>query len=100
MTKEAQKPKAAPVISNRWRSNQNSTDYCSRITNYLHRAFFHASSFLILLLISTSSFVILPSATGADLKLPPYSRVTLSNRMTLLLMEQHEVPMVSFNVLV
>lgn len=34
------------------------------------------------------------------LKLPPYKRIALKNGMTLLLMEQHEVPMVSFNFIV
>lgn len=37
---------------------------------------------------------------AAELKLPPYSRTVLSNGVVLLLMEQHEVPMVSFSVLV
>src|ERR1043166_10012201 len=39
---------------------------------------------------------------GADsqLKLPPYSRVILSNGVTALLMEQHEVPIVSFSILI
>jgi len=42
------------------------------------------------------------SAPGAEaqLKMPPYSRVVLANGLTLLLMEQHEVPIVSFSVLV
>src|SRR5438876_6540638 len=39
-------------------------------------------------------------AVGAELKLPSYTRTVLSNGVVLLLMEQHEVPMVSFNVLV
>jgi len=40
--------------------------------------------------------------TGAEaqLKLPPYSRISLSNGITALLMEQHEVPLVSISVLV
>jgi zinc protease len=45
-------------------------------------------------------FVIVSAVNGADLKLPAYSRVTLPNGVVLLLMEQHEVPMVSFNVLI
>lgn len=36
---------------------------------------------------------------AAELKLPPHSRVTLPNGVVLLLMEQHEVPIASFNVL-
>jgi zinc protease len=35
-----------------------------------------------------------------SLKLPPYKKVVLRNGMTLLLMEQREVPLVSFSVLV
>jgi zinc protease len=56
--------------------------------------------FVIVFVISGWSFVIIPPLGGAELKLPPYSRITLSNGVVLLLMEQHEVPMVSFNVLV
>src|SRR3989442_13247398 len=37
---------------------------------------------------------------AAELKLPPYSRTVLSDGVVLLLMEQHEVPLVSFSVLV
>src|SRR3954468_253566 len=39
-------------------------------------------------------------AGEGQLKLPPYSRVVLSNGITALLMEQHEVPIVSFSVLI
>ncbi|HMC28664.1 MAG TPA: pitrilysin family protein [Verrucomicrobiae bacterium] len=39
-------------------------------------------------------------SVAAELKLPPYSRTVLSNGVVLLLMEQHEVPMVSFSVLI
>lgn len=39
-------------------------------------------------------------AQGGGLKLPSYKKVKLSNGMTLLLMEQHEVPIVSFNFIV
>jgi predicted Zn-dependent peptidase len=34
------------------------------------------------------------------LKLPPYKKVTLKNGMTVLLMEQHEVPIINFNFIV
>jgi predicted Zn-dependent peptidase len=40
------------------------------------------------------------SAQGGTLTLPPYKKVKLKNGMTLLLMEQHEVPMISFNFVV
>ena len=39
-------------------------------------------------------------AQPGSLKLPPYKKVVLKNGMTLLLMEQREVPLVSFSVLV
>ncbi len=39
-------------------------------------------------------------AQPGSLKLPAYKKVVLKNGMTLLLMEQHEVPMVSFSVMV
>ena len=38
-------------------------------------------------------------AQPGSLKLPPYKKVILRNGMTVLLMEQREVPLVSFNVL-
>ena len=34
---------------------------------------------------------------SVELKLPPYKKVRLKNGLTLLLMEQHEVPIVSFD---
>ncbi len=37
---------------------------------------------------------------NGGLKLPPYKKVKLKNGMTLLLMEQHEVPIISFNYLI
>src|SRR5258708_4529022 len=39
-------------------------------------------------------------ARAAELKLPPHMRVTLPNGIVLLLMEQHEVPIISFSVLI
>ncbi|MFP5262535.1 MAG: M16 family metallopeptidase [Blastocatellia bacterium] len=39
-------------------------------------------------------------AQGGSLKLPPYRKVTLKNGMTVLLMEQHEVPIINFNLIV
>jgi predicted Zn-dependent peptidase len=39
------------------------------------------------------------SANG-ELKLPPYKKVKLNNGLTLLLMEQHEVPIISFSFIV
>ncbi len=41
-----------------------------------------------------------PQPQQGALKLPPYKKLKLKNGMTLLLMEQHEVPIVSFNFLV
>lgn len=37
-------------------------------------------------------------AQSGSVKLPPYKKVVLKNGLTLLLMEQHEVPLVSFSV--
>ena len=39
-------------------------------------------------------------AANGELKLPPYKKVKLNNGLTLLLMEQHEVPIISFNLIV
>src|SRR6185436_12988323 len=39
-------------------------------------------------------------AHSEDLKLPQYTKARLTNGLTLLLMEQHEVPIVSFNIIV
>jgi zinc protease len=39
-------------------------------------------------------------AENGSLKLPPYKRVRLNNGMTVLLMEQHEVPIINFNFIV
>jgi predicted Zn-dependent peptidase len=50
-----------------------------------------------LLIISTAVPV---NAGNGELKLPPYKKVKLSNGMTLLLMEQHEVPVISFSFIV
>ncbi len=38
--------------------------------------------------------------SGGELKLPPYKKVKLKSGLTLLLMEQHEVPLVSFNAVI
>lgn len=43
---------------------------------------------------------VLPANAQGQLKLPPYKKVKLKNGMTLLLMEQREVPLISFNVIV
>jgi len=40
------------------------------------------------------------AAENSSVKLPPCSKTQLKNGMTLLLMEQHEVPIVSFNIVV
>src|SRR5262245_40668653 len=39
-------------------------------------------------------------AEEGGLKLPPYKKVRLKNGMTLLLMEQREIPLISFNFLI
>src|SRR2546425_3739392 len=40
------------------------------------------------------------SAADSSLKLPPYKKLKLPNGLTLLLMEQHEVPLISFYFIV
>jgi zinc protease len=55
-----------------------------------------ASSLALIVLIATASF----AASDATVKLPPYTKVQLKNGMTLLLMEQHEVPLVSMSVII
>lgn len=50
---------------------------------------------LVVLLAASSVQVV--NAENGDLKLPPYKKVKLKNGMTLLLMEQREVPIISFN---
>ncbi len=58
-----------------------------------------------LLALSLAGLLVLSaSATGANaqgqLKLPPYKKVKLKNGMTVLLMEQREVPLISFSLVV
>lgn len=47
-----------------------------------------------------ASLAVSPAMAQGQLKLPPYKKVKLKNGMTLLLMEQHEVPLVSFSLIV
>jgi zinc protease len=54
-------------------------------------------SLISLLIISTSATT---RAQNGALKLPPYKKVKLKNNMTVLLMEQHEVPIINFNFIV
>lgn len=51
------------------------------------------------LLISFSSVQTVPAADG-ELRLPPYKKITLKNGMTVLLMEQREVPIINFEFIV
>src|SRR5437867_1857021 len=55
--------------------------------------------FLIVVLLVIAAVAPVYAADGA-LKLPPFKKVKLKNGMTLLLMEQHEVPIISFNFIV
>jgi zinc protease len=53
------------------------------------------------LIILLTIFIPAPLNAQSDgLKLPPYKKVKLKNGMTILLMEQHEVPLVSFSFIV
>src|SRR5690242_20990842 len=54
---------------------------------------------LLFVILVASSATPARAADGA-LKLPPFKKVKLPNGMTVLLMEQHEVPIVSFNFIV
>ena len=56
-------------------------------------------AFSLAILLATSSAATMHAADGT-LKLPPSRKVTLRNGMTVLLMEQHEVPLISFNLIV
>jgi zinc protease len=54
-------------------------------------------AFIAFFLLSTS---VPAKAANGELKLPPYKKVKLPNGLTLLLMEQHEVPIISFSFIV
>ena len=53
-----------------------------------------------LCLVATCAEFVASQASASELKLPPHRRVRLENGMTLLLMEQHEVPLISFSVVI
>ena len=50
--------------------------------------------------VATCAEFVVAQAPAGELKLPPYRRVRLENGMTLLLMEQHKVPLISFRVVI
>ena len=52
---------------------------------------------LSLLILLAASFAHPAKAENGDLKLPPFKKVKLNNGMTVLLMEQHEAPIISFS---
>jgi len=54
-------------------------------------------SLAVLLALSTHATT---RAENGSLKLPPYKKVMLKNGLTVLLMEQHEVPIINFNFIV
>src|SRR5688572_299030 len=51
-------------------------------------------------LVATCATFAVSQAPSGELKLPPHRRAKLENGMTLLLMEQHEVPLISFRVVI
>lgn len=60
---------------------------------------------LLVALLAISTTAAVPAASNAEtgngsLKLPPYKKVKLKNGLTLLLMEQKEVPIINFNFIV
>ena len=57
-------------------------------------------AFLGLWMAGACALLAVAQGPSVELKLPPYKRVKLENGMTLLLMEQHEVPLVSFSVVI
>ena len=63
------------------------------------------SGLLLRTLLAIVSLAALPAAAqtaapGSALKLPAYKKAKLKNGLTLLLMEQHEVPIVSFSFII
>jgi predicted Zn-dependent peptidase len=54
---------------------------------------------LMALMVAATSSSVLPAQTSG-LKLPPYHKLKLANGMTLLLMERHQLPLVSFQAVV
>jgi zinc protease len=55
---------------------------------------------VLLCLIAACTAVAAQQAPSSEFKLPSYRRTTLENGITLLLMEQHEVPLISFSVII
>ena len=62
----------------------------------MKRAFLNLAAIVIAMACAAPVF----AQGAAALKLPPYKKVKLKNGMTLLLMEQHEVPIISFSTVV
>ncbi len=54
-------------------------------------------AFLLMFMLAGWVLPVAAQNSGGELKLPPYKKVKLQNGLTLLLMEQHEVPLVSFH---
>jgi predicted Zn-dependent peptidase len=55
---------------------------------------------LCLCLVAASTAEAALQAPSSEFKLPPYRKIRLKNDMTLLLMEQHEVPLISFDIII
>ena len=55
---------------------------------------------LSLYLVAACTATAAAAALSSEFKLPPHRRTKLENGMTLLLMEQHEVPLISFSVVI
>jgi zinc protease len=56
--------------------------------------------FILLFIVMLAASAAPARAADGALKLPPFKKVKLPNGMTVLLMEQHEVPIVSFNIII
>src|SRR5262245_8401840 len=46
------------------------------------------------------SLSLVPGVSGQTLKLPPHEKIVLKNGLTLLVMEKHGVPIISFSAIV
>ncbi len=66
------------------------------MTDRLTRMHKRILSFLFIALLAAPTFF----AQSGGIKLPPYKKAKLKNGLTIILMEQHEVPLVSFSLLV
>jgi zinc protease len=58
------------------------------------------SNRLVIVFISSIISLVVTAQKGAGFKLPPYEKITLPNGLTINLMEQHEVPMITVTAII